>query len=203
MYTLVCVWPVSSGPPERPHLWFPVQYPRWYAYHALRYEQIGGPFYVGTHAQGTKKLTFCSRLPSVSSLITMSSTAAAHELATTLPDRILSPQAEEVDATLNFPGVTPISPATFPPSLQPPPPEEPESRPTTPQGRKKRGSRLSNIAKANIRVAVRNILDKDHGDDEEYFCLITGLSNYDCPLNYAYIVPGATPPEVVSLLVNT
>ena len=129
----------------------------------------------------------------------MSSVSSAPELATSTPGGVCSPQ--EVDAT-------PISleAVVLPPPSQPPSSEEGrelESRPTMPHGIKKPGSGLSNIAKANIHAAVRNILEKDHSDEEEHFCLITGFSDYERPLNYAHVVPVATPPSVVSLLVDT
>ena len=90
----------------------------------------------------------------------------------------------------------PMAPAAI--ALPPPAPNESSelSRPATPMGRKKQGSKLSDAAKANVRMAVRDILDKGHDDDDEYFCLITGLSNYEHALDYAHIVPGATASSV-------
>ena len=118
---------------------------------------------------------------------------AAPEVATTVLGGILYPQEA---ASLS------MSPAAI--ALPPPAPNESSelSRPATPMGRKKQGSELSDAAKANVRMAVRDILDKGHDDDDEYFCLITGLSNYEHALDYAHIVPGATASSV-SLLFDT
>lgn len=94
-----------------------------------------------------------------------------------------------------------MSLATLP--SHPPSSEELKSRAATPRRRKKPYSRLSNTPKANVHATVRTVLDKGHTDYQEYFCLITGFSNYDRLLNYPHIVPGPTPSDVVSLLVDT
>lgn len=175
--------------PKRPHLGFPVQCPRWVCLLRLN-KQTGGSSYVGVDAHREQS---CQNNHCAFSLIAMSSVSAAPKLATSPPSGICSLQ--EVDAR------------QYPPQPSQPRSSEEggelEPRPTTPQGRQKPASGLSNIAKANIRVAVRNILNKDHSDKEEYFCLITGFSNHERPSNYAHVVPGATPSSVVSLLVDT
>jgi len=45
-------------------------------------------------------------------------------------------------------------------------------------------------------------LSKDHNDNDEGFCLITGLSTEGSPLNISHTMPGATPSAVVSLPVD-
>ena len=117
----------------------------------------------------------------------------------TAPEVIINPQEVALP-------MSPVAVALPPPS--PPPASdsdesvELESRPATPKGRKELGSNLSDDAKANVRRAVRNILDKGHTDKDECFCLVTGLSSYEYPLNYVHIVSGATA-SGVSLLSDT
>ena len=80
----------------------------------------------------------------------MTSAPTAPEVGTTQSDEIDSFQEVEVAAL-------PMSPAAA--ALPPPSSAELESRPATPQGRKIPGSYLSDAAKANVRAAVRNVLD--------------------------------------------
>jgi len=58
------------------------------------------------------------------------------------------------------------------------------------------------MAKANVCAAVRNVVGKDHNDDDGGFCLITGFSVHESSLSFAHIVVGAMPCAVVSLLVD-